>query len=288
MGDGDERDEGDLRERIGPRTQARHALLLVKHALGGDLAASVVGAHEREQNDLEHHQTGGEAGQLRVSHLDAQRLLHLLHRGGVTVHGNLKDVPCPFEIEDDHEQREAERDGEREPEITGVAEEKLQPTRKQRRELRDAAGHHGLGERFDLGRGADLGNRDGVRLGVLRLMDSPSVTPGSQVGGVEHFVESQAVGDAEITQQLGGGTLKDHVALIDDRDPVELIQFSEVMDDADEALMMRLREITQEREDLVLRLRVEARGHLVADHAGRIKREFQTKGKATELAARKG
>jgi hypothetical protein len=71
---------------------------------------------------------GGEAGQLRVGHLDAQRLLHLLHRGGVAIHGDLKDIPRALEIEDDHEQREPERDGEREAEVAGVAEEELEPT----------------------------------------------------------------------------------------------------------------------------------------------------------------
>ena len=59
------------------------------------------------------------------------------------------------------------------------------------------------------------------------------------------------------------------------------------MDDADEALVVRLREIAQERQDLVLGLRIQARGDLVADHAGRVEGEFQAKGETTELAAGK-
>ena len=118
-------------------------------------------------------------------------------------------------------------------------------------------------------------------------MDGPAIAPGGQIGSVEHFVESQAVRDAEVTQQFVGRALEDHVTLIDDRDPVELVQLTEIMNDADEALMMRLREITQQRQDLVLGLRIQARGDLVADHAGRVEGEFQPEGETTELAARK-
>ena len=48
-------------------------------------------------------------------------------------------------------------------------------------------------------------------------------------------------------EKLGGRALENHVTLIDDRDPIELVELAEIMDDADEALVARLREVAQER-----------------------------------------
>ena len=287
MEDRHERDEDDLGESVRPGAQARHAFLLIKDALSGDLPPAVVGAHERQQDHLEHHQPGGEPGQLGVGHLHLERLLHFGHRRGIAVHRDLQDIPSPLEVEDDHEQREAEGDRQREPEVTGIAEEELEAPGKQRRELRDATRDVRLGKRLDLGRRADLGDGDLVGILMLGLMDSPAVAPRGEVGGVQHLVQTQSVGDAEIAEQFIGGTLENHVALIDDRDPVELVQLTEIMDDADEALVARLGKIAKQRQDLVLGLRVESRRDFVADHAGRIERELQAEGKTAQLAARK-
>ena len=119
-------------------------------------------------------------------------------------------------------------------------------------------------------------------------MNGPAITPGREVRGVEHLIETQAIRDAEIAEQRVRRTLEDHVALVDDRDPVELVELPEIMNDADETLMVRLGEAAQQREDLVLGLRIEARRNLVADHAGRIEGEFQAERKTAQLPPGKG
>ena len=58
------------------------------------------------------------------------------------------------------------------------------------------------------------------------------------------------------------------------------------MDDANEALPARDHELTQEREDLILRLWVEARGDFVTNHAGRIQRQFDAERQPAQLPAR--
>lgn len=122
---------------------------------------------------------------------------------------------------------------------------------------------------------------------MLRLINRPAFPPSGQVRGVEHLIKTQAIGDTKVSEQLRRGALEDHVTLVDDGDPVELVQFTQVVDNADETLPPGLGQFTQQRQNLVFRLRVQSRRHFVADHANGIERQLEAQRKATELTTGK-
>ena len=143
LGTDEDAEEEGFAEQIGGGTEAGEAFLFIDEALARDFAGGVVGAHEGEENDLEHHQTGDEAADAGLAFDGASLDVDGLNDGEVAMAGGLGHGADAIVREEDDEQGEAQQEGEVEEELGAVAQEKGEAAGEEDTELAEEGGELG-------------------------------------------------------------------------------------------------------------------------------------------------
>ncbi len=143
LGTDEDAEEEGFAEQIGGGTEAGEAFLFIDEALARDFAGGVVGAHEGEEDDLEHHQTGDEAAEAGLAFDGARLNVDGLEDGEVAVTSGLGHRADAIVGEEDDKKREAQQEGKVEEELGAVAQEKGEAAGEEDTELTEEGGELG-------------------------------------------------------------------------------------------------------------------------------------------------
>lgn len=143
LGTDEDAEEEGFAEQIGSGTQAGEAFLFIDEALARDFAGGVVGAHEGQEDDLEHHQTGDEAAEAGLAFDGACLNVDGLEDGEVAMACGLGHGADAIVGEEDDEKGKAQQEGKVEEELGAVPQEKGEAAGEQDTELAEEGGELG-------------------------------------------------------------------------------------------------------------------------------------------------
>ena len=141
-------EEAGFGSDVGGDADAGELFFFEDEAFASDFAGPVIGAHEGEEDDLEHHEAGDEASAFHEFAAEADFIFELFEDVARDDAVEVADLREAVEGEDDDEDGEADEESDLEIEARAIAEENLPTTGEED------------GELGDRGRGAVVGGRE--------------------------------------------------------------------------------------------------------------------------------